>query len=293
MWSSAPPVPAAAPRFPTRDEMIGLFINTLPLRVRVEPDRRLDELVKEVRALQVGLREHEHTPLVKVQSWSDVPRGRPLFETILVYDDRTLDTTLRTLDPDGSRLSFAYHGQTNYPLTLIAYGEDEMLVRLENDRRRVDDAPASRMLDHLVTLLSGMPEHAEHKVHELPLLPEKERKALESAAVVPTFVSDRCLHERFEERARLAPERVAVVCDGESLTYGELDRAGERAGVEAAVARGRAGRPRWVADRAVARPGRRDPGDPQGGRSVPAARSGLSAGNESTSCSPIPAWASW
>ena len=210
--------------FPDAHEMIGLFINTLPLRVRVEPDRRLDELLKEVRALQVGLREHEHTPLVKVQGWSDVPRGRPLFETILVYDDRTLDTTLRTLDPEGSRLSFAYHGQTNYPLTLIAYGEDEMLVRLENDRRRVDDAPASRMLDHLVTLLSGMPEHAEHKVHELPLLPEKERKALESAAVVPTFVSDRCLHERFEEQARLAPGRVAVVCDGESLTYRELDR---------------------------------------------------------------------
>ena len=56
--------------------MIGLFINTLPLRVRVEPDGRLDELLKEVRALQVGLREHEHTPLVKVQGWSDVPRGR-------------------------------------------------------------------------------------------------------------------------------------------------------------------------------------------------------------------------
>ncbi len=210
--------------FPDADEMIGLFINTLPLRVRVEPDRRLDELLQEVRALQVGLREHEHTPLVLVQGWSDVPRGRTLFDTILVYDERTLDRTLRSLDPEGSRLSFAYHGQTNYPLALIAYGDDEMLVRLENDRRRVDDAPAARMLDHLVTLLSSMPEHAEHEVHELPLLSEVERETLELATAVPTFASDRCLHERFEERARVAPERVAAVCDGESLTYGELDR---------------------------------------------------------------------
>ena len=62
--------------------------------------------------------------------------ARPLFETILVYDDRTLDTTLRTLDPDGSRLSFAYQGQTNYPVTLLAYGDDEILLRLEHDRRR-------------------------------------------------------------------------------------------------------------------------------------------------------------
>ena len=73
--------------FPDADEMVGLFINTLPLRVSGRPRRPLDELLTEVRAQQVELREHEHTPLVKVQGWSDVPRGRPLFDTILVYDE--------------------------------------------------------------------------------------------------------------------------------------------------------------------------------------------------------------
>ena len=210
--------------FPDADEMVGLFINTLPLRVKLEPEAGLDELLQEVRAQQVELREHEHTPLVSVQGWSEVSRGHPLFETIVVYEDRTLDTKLRTLDVEGADLEFAYHGQTNYPVTLIAYGDDEMLVRLENDRRRVDDAPAFRMLDHFVTLLTAMPDHADRKLHELPLLPEAERIALESVGVVADLGVGGCLHVRFEERALSTPDRVAVVCDGESLTYGELNR---------------------------------------------------------------------
>lgn len=209
---------------PDADEMVGLFINTLPLRVRLDPEARLDELLKDVRAQQVQLREHEHTPLVNVQGWSDVPRGSPLFETILVYEERTLDTVLRTLDVEGARLELAYHGQTNYPLALIAYGDDEILVRLESDRRRVDDAPASRVLDHFVTLLTAMPQHADRSLHELPLLSEDERIALESVGVAADPGVGRCLHVRFEERARAAPGRVAVVCDGESLTYAQLDR---------------------------------------------------------------------
>jgi amino acid adenylation domain-containing protein/non-ribosomal peptide synthase protein (TIGR01720 family) len=210
--------------FADGDEMVGLFINTLPLRVKLDPEARLGALLTDVRAQQMELREYEHTPLANVQRWSEVPRGRPLFETILVYEDRTLDSTLRSLDVEGSRLAFGYHGQTNFPLTLIAYGDDEMLVRLENDRRRVADAPAARMLSHFVTLLTAMPDHASGKLHELPLLPEGERIALQSAGVRAELEIGECLHVRFEERVRLAPDRVAVVHDGESLTYDELNR---------------------------------------------------------------------
>jgi amino acid adenylation domain-containing protein/non-ribosomal peptide synthase protein (TIGR01720 family) len=209
---------------PDADEMVGLFINTLPLRVRVDPEAGLDGLLEDVRAQQVQLREHEHTPLVNVQGWSEVPRGSPLFETILVYEERSLDTVLRPLDVEGNRLEFAYHGQTNYPLALIAYGDDEMLVRLESDRRRVDDAPASRVLDHFVTLLTAMPQHADRKLHDLPLLSEPERIALESVGAAAGPGERGCLHVRFEQRARVAPERVAVTCGEESLTYGQLDR---------------------------------------------------------------------
>ena len=209
---------------PGADDMVGLFINTLPLRMILAPDGRLADLLRDVRALQIKLRDHEHTPLAKVQSWSDVPRGRALFDTILVYEDRTLDSSLRSAGFDGVDFSFSYHGQTNYPLTVIAYGEDEMLIRIENDRRHVDDAPAQRMLGHLVTLLTAMPDRADQPLHALPLLAADEREALEAVGEEVSFAPAGCLHKRFEAWAKRAPEQVAVVCDGESLSYGTLDR---------------------------------------------------------------------
>ena len=103
MWSSAPRVPAVTRPFPTPTRWSACSSTLVPLRVRVDPARSLDELLKDVRAQQIGLREHEHTPLAKVQGWSEVPRGRGLFDSIVVYENHTLDTTLRALSVDGSR----------------------------------------------------------------------------------------------------------------------------------------------------------------------------------------------
>ncbi len=155
--------------FPDAGEMVGLFINTLPLRVNVDPERRLGELLGDLRTLQFELRNYEHTPLAKIQGWSDLPRGEALFETLVVYDERRPGELLRDLDPAGSWAATVHHQQTNYPLTLVVYGEEQMLLRLESDRSRLDDAAASRMLEQLVTILTAMPEHAEGKLRELPL----------------------------------------------------------------------------------------------------------------------------
>ena len=211
--------------FPDAGEMVGLFINTLPLRANVDPDRPLGELLDDLRALQFKLREYEHTPLAKIQGWSDAPRGTPLFDTILVYEHSSPGTTLRELDPTGSWGASVQHEQTNYPLTLVVYGDEEMQLRLENDRSRIDDAAAARMLEHLVSILTAMPGDVERRLHELPLLSGVELSGLGVGGVglVGGGVGG-CLHERFEGWVGLGSERVAVVCGGESLSFGELDR---------------------------------------------------------------------
>jgi non-ribosomal peptide synthetase component F len=79
------------------------------------------------------------------------------------------------------------------------------------------------MLGHLITVLTALPDSAEGLLRDLPLLSDEERVALRTEPA-STFAPDRCLHERFEERVRSGSQRVAVVCDGESLTYEELDR---------------------------------------------------------------------
>jgi amino acid adenylation domain-containing protein/non-ribosomal peptide synthase protein (TIGR01720 family) len=214
--------------FPDAGDMIGLFINTLPMRTGVEDDTGVLAFLKDVRARQVAVRAVEHTPLAKVQAWSAVPRGRPLFDTLVVYDNDTLDGYMRSAGADPSRRRFAYRGQTNYPITVIAYGGATMVLRIENDRRRIDDAAAARMLGHLRTLLEAIPEAAGLTIGALPLVAAEERAALAEGGASRVFAPERCLHERFEEHAAAHPEAVAVTCEGAALTYAELNRRANR-----------------------------------------------------------------
>src|SRR6267142_6242852 len=157
-------------------DMVGLFINTLPVRMRIDPESELVSWLRQLRAQQVALRDYEHTPLLRVQGWSEVPRGMPLFESILVFDSHTLDAQLRALGGAWNERRFLGLGHTNYPLTVVAYGDRELLLQIEYSRRRFDDAVVARMLGHLQTLLEGMAARPEAKVKDLPLLTEAERR---------------------------------------------------------------------------------------------------------------------
>jgi non-ribosomal peptide synthetase component F len=212
------------------DDVVGIFINTLPVRVRVHPDADLGTLLRELRRQQLALREHEHTPLTKVQSWSEVPRGTPLFETLLVYEHRTLDAQMQARRHQAkSRHFYHYYGQTNFPLTVAAYGGDGLMLQLQYSRRRFEDAAAARMLGHLHRLLKSMARGAGTRLGELRLLAHEEREQL----VTRWNRRERhergaCVHERFERQVALAPNAPALTWENVHLTYDELNRRANR-----------------------------------------------------------------
>ena len=212
------------------DEMVGIFINTLPVRTKIDPEAQLATLLQDLRGQQMALRDYEHTPLTKVQSWSEVPRGTPLFDTLLVYEHKTLDAQMHvTGRKRGSRRFYYYYGQTNFPLTVAAYGGEELLVQLQYSRRRLEDAAMSRMLGHLHALLEGMAHGPATKLKRLRLLPQEERQRL-IAKWNPAERYDcvGCLHQRFERQVTLTPDTVAVTCENVSLSYADLNRRANR-----------------------------------------------------------------
>src|SRR5205814_4997665 len=159
----------------------------------------------------------------------ELPRGMPLFESILVFDSHTLDAQLRALGGAWSERRFLGLGHTNYPLTVVAYGDRELLLQIEYSRKRFDDAVVARMLGHLQTLLQGMAARPEAKLKDLPLLTEAERRQLvelwnrTSVAYPPA----RCVHELVEEQAHIRPEALAAEAGGRRVTYRELDERAE------------------------------------------------------------------
>lgn len=211
------------------DEMVGVFINTLPLRVRVNPESELLPWLKALRAQWMAMRDHEHTPLVKVQSWGEAPAGSSLFDSIVVFENFHLDTQLRALGGSWSNRHFRLFEKTNYPITLAAYAETELCLKIGFDLSRFDDATIGRMLAHLQTLLEAMACQPQSRLCDLQLLTPAERRQLlvewnDTAVADGDDRREVTLSELIEAQASRTPDAAAVVCQGMKLSYRELDQ---------------------------------------------------------------------
>jgi amino acid adenylation domain-containing protein len=214
--------------FAEANEMVGLFINTLPMRISLDDNAEVVPWLKSLRSQQIALRPYEHTPLAAVQACSAVERGAPLFESAIVYDHQTLDVRMQM-----PGRHFEYIGQTNFPLVLIAYGDDEVLLRLEYSTSRFSAAAMERMLKHLVSLLAQLAGEEATYLGDLDPVGASERAELVGVGPVECFsVADVSLGAGFARQVAATPGAVAVSADTEAgrveLTYRELDERAEQ-----------------------------------------------------------------
>jgi natural product biosynthesis luciferase-like monooxygenase protein/amino acid adenylation domain-containing protein len=212
------------------ESIVGPFINTVPLRVWVDPQRPLLPWLAELRASGIALRPWEHTPLVKIQGWSELPGKQSLFETIFNFQDPSWETLLPRQGWMWSRRQFSIRNHSSYPLAIDACGGDDLLIRLLFHRHRFDDATIGRMLGHLKTLLEGIAANAQRRLYELPMLTAAERHQLlvEWNDTGADFPKGKCVHQLFEEQVGRTPEALAVRDANGQLTYGELHRKASR-----------------------------------------------------------------
>src|SRR6185503_10345963 len=137
------------------ESVVGLFINTLPVRIIVRGDKPLREWLQEIRAQHIALRQHEQTPLPRILEWSEVPRGEPLFESILVFENYEFPRLLEDHWNDWITQDYELFEHTNYPLSLSAWSDHQLRLKIEYDTHRFDAAIINGMLGHLETLLTA------------------------------------------------------------------------------------------------------------------------------------------
>ncbi|PHM46881.1 Amino acid adenylation [Xenorhabdus miraniensis] len=206
------------------DRVMGMFINTLPVRVSLA-DRSVLEVVQATYHDLTTLLEHEQAPLALAQRCSGVTPPMPLFSTLLNYrhshsgaaDDKVW-RGMRMLEAEE---------RTNYPLTLSVddLGEDFSLVT-----QSVSGIDPTRLANYLITAISGLVEaltnEPQRLVLSLPILPAAERQQVlvDFNATQVDFLQEALIHELFEQQAELTPDAIAVVFEGQSLSYGELNR---------------------------------------------------------------------
>jgi len=206
--------------------MVGLFINTLLMRVGLQPDQSVASFLSEMRAQHLGLRDYEYTPLNKIQEWSELPRGTALFDTIIVFESSQTNEKFKSIGGKWKHRDVQLLEHTNYPLVLGVYAGSGIILNLEYDRRIFDRSMMERMLGHLRTLLESMANDDNQRVKDVEMLTADERRQLLAAwnDTRSEYSRDRCIHQLFESQAEQTPEAIALISANDSLSYEELNR---------------------------------------------------------------------
>ncbi|WP_431605676.1 non-ribosomal peptide synthase/polyketide synthase [Amycolatopsis melonis] len=200
---------------PGADDIPGLFINTLPVRVRLDSDRGVAAWLREIQAAQAESRRFGHVGLTRLQAWSGSDGS--LFDSIVVFENYPVG------EVSGVREVRAAE-RTNYPLGVVAYPGPRLSLVLTHDPELIDPALATRLANHLEALVRGFAAAPHEPVTHVPMLSAAEiRSLLEERNDTTRPLPGGTVAELFEARVRRDPGAVALVTDDESVTYGELD----------------------------------------------------------------------
>jgi hypothetical protein len=160
------------------EETVGLFVNMLPMRVRLDEGEEFVVWLRRLQAEQAELRQYEYSPLVEVQGWSEVGRGASLFESIMAFENYPLDISLgEGEDADADVLGVDEVRSvewTNYPLTLVVNPGEVWSAQILFDSGRIDEAAVRGMLRHFEILLGGIAEGRGWELLDVALTPEGE-----------------------------------------------------------------------------------------------------------------------
>ncbi|CDR04894.1 amino acid adenylation domain protein [Streptomyces iranensis] len=208
---------------PGMESMLGLFINTLPVRVRLDPARTVTELLAELQNRQSALLDHQHLSLTEIQRQAG---PGATFDTIMAFENHPIGAQDSTAAAAGLRITdTAMRESTNFPLSLGVHPTEELRLRLDYRPDLFDPEAAQGLLDRLVRVLGQMAADPETLVGRLDVLGEVERARVvgEWNATEITLPAGSIV-ERIEARVGVAPDVVAVRCGEEAVSYRELDR---------------------------------------------------------------------
>jgi len=165
------------------ESMVGLFINTLPMRIRVPRSDSIRTWLDEIQRQQLEIQKYEYSPLAEVQQWSEIARSEQLFESIFAFENFPATPNAHETGLDIS-LASAFE-KTSYPLAIVVAAGAQLTLRVLYDDLRIDDATVKRLLRHFESLLENIAGGFDRPVSALNLV-----NAVETEQLVDDFNAD-------------------------------------------------------------------------------------------------------
>ena len=207
---------------PGVESILGLFINTIPVRVRLPGEARVFEWLSEFHGEQLAAREFEHTSLVDIHGWSAIPRNTPLFDTVVGLENYPI--TAPGARQPGVPADVRHFQRTNYPLAIAILPGDRLELVFLYDGS-FDRSGIERLCDQYTRVLQGIIADPHRPLRELSLVGESEREQLLVTwnSTRRDYPRDRCFHELFESQVERTPDAVALTMGRQELTYSALN----------------------------------------------------------------------
>ena len=207
--------------------MVGLFINTLPVRVRLRPSESLSEFFGRLQHNQSELIAHQHLGLAEIQSLAGLGE---LFDTLVVFENYPVDRSALAQPVAGLGLtSVEGHDATHYPLSLMAVPAERLRLRLQYRTDLFERSTVEAIGRRLVALLEAVVADPNQPIGRIELLaPEERRQLLFEWNATARDLPQVTLPALFEAQVERSPEAIALVFEESTLSYAELNAQANR-----------------------------------------------------------------
>ncbi|HEY4387779.1 MAG TPA: amino acid adenylation domain-containing protein [Ktedonobacteraceae bacterium] len=207
------------------ENMIGLFINTLPVRVQLPEHMELQRWLQQLQAEQVELMQYEYSALLQVQEWSEVPAGTSLFGSLVIFENYPIYAPEQETEQSLELADVKVFEKTNYPLNFLIGPGQELLLKLIYSSWYFDDISSERILGHLESILDAMLANPAQPLWQISPLTQEERvQLLVTWNATSNPYPEQTIQQLVEAQVARTPEARAVTSGQETLSYAELNR---------------------------------------------------------------------
>ncbi|KUI06069.1 non-ribosomal peptide synthetase [Mycobacterium sp. IS-3022] len=210
------------------ESMVGLLINTVPVRARITTETTTTDLLDQLQSGHNQTLEHQHLSLAEIHR---ITRHDQLFDTVFVFENYPIDAGALSAEHDLAISDISIHESTHYPLTLQAGPGPELGLRVEYDTEVFHGPGIEALIGRLQRVLVAMTADPAKPLSSLDLVDEGEHARLDewgNRAALTTPAPTVSIPALFASQVERAPQAVALSCGERSWTYRELDEASNR-----------------------------------------------------------------
>ncbi|WP_021170822.1 Linear gramicidin synthase subunit D [Sporomusa ovata DSM 2662] len=201
------------------EEMVGLFINTIPVRVQTDKEETLGSLLQKLQQQAIESTQYDTCALSEVQQLSEV--GSSLIRTIMAFENYHIAET-NTQQPAIDFMTEAVREQTNYGISVVAYLQETLTIGIAYHTHIYGNAEITQILAGMAAVLTENPTVL---CKDIAIVSDEQRNMLERFNQTHTEYSNPCgsIVEMFKQQVRRVPNNIAVVYEQKQYTYQELD----------------------------------------------------------------------